>query len=161
MKNMKFASTDNRNSLLMLGAFLLLVIGVGGLIGMFTAPGEWYAELDKPPFNPPNWIFAPVWTLLYVAVAVAGWRIWRVAPKSGAMRIWGVQMLLNWLWSPVFFAAQLLWPAVVVLLLMWLSIAAFIRAAWPLDRTAGWLFVPYLAWVSFAAILNISVAVLN
>lgn len=146
---------------LILAVFLVVVIGAGGVIGVATAPGEWYAGLNKPPFNPPNWIFAPVWLALYVAIAVAGWRIWQRAPDSMAMTFWGGQLLLNWLWSPVFFSAHLLWPAFVVIIGVWLAIIGCIISARSIDRLSGWLLVPYLAWVSFATLLNLSIAVLN
>lgn len=77
--------------------FLLLVLGGGLLIGYATLPGAWYASLVKPPFNPPNWVFGPVWSLLYILIAIAGWRTWRLQPGSGAMRAWAAQLVLNFL----------------------------------------------------------------
>ena len=148
-------------SLVLLGVFLAVVIGVGAIIGVSTSPGEWYASLEKPPFNPPNWIFAPVWFVLYVCIAVGGWRTFRRQPGGTAMKLWFGQMALNWLWSPAFFALHWLWPAVVVILAMLALIVAFIARSWREDRVAGWLFVPYAAWVSFATVLNLSVAILN
>lgn len=148
-------------SLLLLAGFLIVVIGAGGLIGSMTAPGEWYAALDKPFFNPPNWIFAPVWTVLYIAIAIAGWRIWRIAPQSLVMKAWIAQLLLNWLWSPTFFTLQLLWPALIVILAVLTAIIIFMVMARHYDRLSAWLFAPYLAWVSFATLLNASVAYLN
>jgi len=144
-----------------LAGFLVLVIGAGSLIGIATAPAEWYAGLAKPPFNPPNWIFAPVWTFLYICIAIAGWRIWNRSPDSRAMKIWIGQLVLNWLWSPVFFTLHLLWPAAVVILTIAALIVWFIVEAGKKDRIAAVLFVPYLAWVSFASLLNISIAILN
>lgn len=144
-----------------LAAFLILVIGAGSVIGIATAPGEWYAGIDKPPFNPPNWIFAPVWTFLYICIAIAGWRTWMRAPESRAMKLWVGQLVLNWLWSPVFFSLHLLWPAALVILSIATLIVWFISEAGKNDRISAILFVPYLAWVSFASLLNISIAVLN
>ena len=144
-----------------LAVFLVVVIGIGALIGTQSVPGAWYESLNKPPFNPPNWIFGPVWFTLYVLIAVAGWRIWMIDPKSTAMKFWGAQMLLNWAWSPVWFLAQMLWPAFAIIVLMWLSIVAFIYFARRHDGLAALLFVPYLAWVSFAGLLNFSIAILN
>jgi benzodiazapine receptor len=141
--------------------FLAAVIGVGAFIGVNTAPGAWYAGLEKPPFSPPNWIFAPVWFALYVMIAVAGWRTAIRQPDSLGMKLWFAQMILNWTWSPVFFSAQQLWPAAVIIVAMLVSIAAFVVERWNRDRTAAVLFLPYAAWVSFATILNVSVAVLN
>lgn len=147
-------------SLALLG-FLILVIGVGATIGILSAPGGWYAGLNKPPFNPPNWIFAPVWFALYVMIAVAGWRVWTKAPRSLAMALWGGQLVLNWAWTPVFFTLEAIWPAAIVILAILLVIALFIQRAWAIDRLAAWLFVPYLAWVGFATLLNLSIAFLN
>jgi len=149
-------------ALLLLAAFLVVAIGVGSVIGVSSAPGEWYAALEKPPFNPPNWIFAPVWFTLYAMMAVAGWRTFLADPNRTRMRVWYGQMLLNWAWSPVFFALQMLWPAVVVIVALWLCIVGFIVLSWRHgDRVSAGLFVPYLAWVSFATLLNVSLAILN
>jgi benzodiazapine receptor len=141
--------------------FLVLVVGGGVLIGTATAPGEWYEALAKPAFNPPNWIFAPVWTILYVMIAVAGWRVWTRTHTAGAMAIWWLQLGLNFLWSPVFFTQQAIGPAFVIILALLLSIIAFISVTRRWDRVAALLFVPYAAWVAFAALLNGSILVLN
>jgi tryptophan-rich sensory protein len=145
----------------LLALFIVLVLGVGTFIGINTAPGEWYASLNKPPFNPPNWIFAPVWFILYVLIAIAGWRVALRRPDSSAMTLWFAQMILNWLWSPTFFLLRQPWPAAVVVLAMLSAILAFIWRAWRVDRPAALMFVPYAAWVSFATALNVSVAILN
>ncbi|WP_246675173.1 TspO/MBR family protein [Mesorhizobium sp. B2-3-4] len=141
--------------------FLVLVLGGGLLIGYATLPGAWYASLAKPPFNPPNWVFAPAWTLLYVLIAVAGWRTWQREPAGVAMKIWGAQLVLNFLWSPTFFGAKMMAPALVVILLLLAAIALFIASAWNRDRLAALLFVPYAAWVAFATVLNASLLLLN
>jgi benzodiazapine receptor len=146
---------------LILVIFLVVVIGVGALIGTQSVPGAWYEGLAKPPFNPPNWIFGPVWFALYVMIAVAGWRIWMIDPKSSAMKLWFAQMALNWLWSPVWFIGQQLWPAFAIIVAILALIVAFILAARKQDMIASWLFVPYLAWVGFATLLNLSIAILN
>ncbi|HEY6633705.1 MAG TPA: TspO/MBR family protein [Rhizobiaceae bacterium] len=141
--------------------FILLVVGGGLLIGFLTAPGPWYEALTKPSFNPPNWLFGPVWTVLYVLIAVAGWRIWRIGPSRPAMKLWWVQLALNFMWSPVFFGLQQIGLALVVIVALLICILAFIAAAWNLDRLSVWLFVPYAAWVSFASLLNGSIWFLN
>lgn len=146
---------------LTLAIFVVVVIGVGGLIGSQSTPGEWYESLAKPPFNPPNWIFGPVWLTLYVMIAVAGWRIWMLAPSSTAMKIWFAQMLANWVWSPVWFIGQMLWPAFAIITVILALIIAFILVARQRDKIAAWLFVPYMAWVAFASLLNLSIAILN
>lgn len=141
--------------------FLVLVIVVGGTIGVLNAPGEWYQSLQKPPFNPPNWVFGPVWTLLYVLIAIAGWRTWVRAPRGTAMRFWVAQMALNWIWTPVWFSLKLLWPAFAVIALMLAAIIGFIVTSWREDRASALMFLPYAAWVSFASLLNLSIAILN
>ncbi|ESY17672.1 CrtK/TspO family sensor protein [Mesorhizobium sp. LNJC394B00] len=141
--------------------FLLLVLGGGLLIGYATLPGEWYASLAKPPFNPPNWVFAPAWTLLYVLIAVAGWRTWERERAAAAMKIWALQLVLNFAWSPTFFGAKQMGPALVVILALLASIALFIATVWNRDRVSGWLFAPYAAWVAFATLLNASLLLLN
>lgn len=146
---------------LRLGLFLVVVVGGGSLIGTFTRPGEWYAALEKPFFNPPNWLFGVVWPVLYVMIAVAGWRVWERAPRGAAMKLWVVQLLLNFAWSPVFFSAHAVAAALVVVMAMLAAIVAFMAAATRVDRVATLLFVPYLAWVSFATLLNASILWLN
>jgi tryptophan-rich sensory protein len=141
--------------------FITLVTGGGLLIGFLTVPGEWYAGLAKPAFSPPSWLFAPVWTVLYVLIAAAGWRTWQGARRGWPMKLWWAQLLLNFLWSPVFFAAQEIGLALAVILLLIATILAFIVAAWPQDRAAAWLFMPYAAWVAFASVLNASIFALN
>ena len=145
----------------LLAVFLVVVIGVGALIGISTAPGEWYAALDKPPFNPPNWVFGPVWFTLYVLIAIAGWRTFLRAPGGVARKLWYAQMVLNGLWSPTWFALHWLWPAFVVIAAILALILAFIARSWPEDRVSASLFLPYAAWVAFASLLNLSIAILN
>lgn len=148
-------------SWIVLIGFLLVVLGVGSLIGIVTAPGEWYASLEKPPFNPPSWLFAPVWTTLYILIAIAGWRTFERDARSPEMALWIGQMLLNWLWSPLFFVLHWLWPAVAVIVVLLALILTFIARTWRHDRVSAWLFVPYAAWVCFATLLNVSLALLN
>ena len=154
-------TTEYRNAraIGLLVFFLVLVLGVGSTIGVLTAPSDWFASLAKPPFNPPNWVFAPVWFTLYVLIALAGWRTFLQAPTSPQMWLWAGQMALNWLWSPTWFTLHLLWPAFVVLVLM--LVLGFIAVSWRRDRVASGLFIPYAAWVVFAGLLNFSIALLN
>ena len=144
-----------------LALFIVLVFGVGLLIGLLTVPGEWYAALAKPSFNPPGWIFGPVWTVLYALIAIAGWRTWQRKPSGSAMKLWGVQMVLNFLWSPVFFAAHQITTAFIIIIAMLVAILMFIVSSWQTDRVAALLFMPYAAWVAFATLLNGSIAWLN
>lgn len=135
---------------------LLLVFAIASL-GAIAPPGEWYAGLRKPWFNPPSWVFGPAWTVLYVMIAVATWLLWRApasTQRTRALQLNGVQLLLNAAWTPLFFALKLPGVAFVEIVLMWGFILATIVAAWPVRRLAAWLLVPYLAWVTFAATLN-------
>ena len=142
-------------------AFLILVLGGGLLIGANNVPGDWYQSLAKPAFNPPNWIFAPVWSLLYVLIAAVGARTWLSRRRSMAMRLWYAQLVLNFAWSPIFFGLQDPAAALIVILGLLVAVAGFIAAAWREDRTAALLFLPYLAWVAFATALNGAIVALN
>jgi len=128
---------------------------------LLTASCEWYAGLAKPPFNPPNWVFAPVWTVLYVLIAVAGWRTFERDRSGWAMKLWWAQLVLNFLWSPVFFAVHRIGLALLVILLLLAAILAFLVMSWRQNRVAAWLFAPYAAWVAFAAVLNGSIWLLS
>jgi benzodiazapine receptor len=152
MKHMKYLS---------LIAFVALVLGGGTLIGTGNLPGPWYEGLAKPFFNPPNWLFGPAWTVLYILIGIAGWLVWQRDRSSAPMKIWWLQLALNFAWSPVFFNAQQIGAALVVVAAMLVSILAFIVAAWRNDRLAAWLFVPYALWVAFATLLNASIWWLN
>ena len=142
-------------------AFLILVLGGGLLIGATNVPGDWYQSLAKPAFNPPNWIFAPVWSLLYVLIAVVGARIWLSQRRSMAMRLWYAQLVLNFAWSPIFFGLQDPAAALIVILGLLVAVVGFIAAAWREDRIVALLFLPYLAWVAFATALNGAIVALN
>jgi tryptophan-rich sensory protein len=144
-----------------LSLFLIGVVGTGWLIGATNLPGAWYAALQKPPFNPPNWIFGPAWTVLYILIAVAGWRTWRQELNGFALQLWFAQMVLNFLWSPVVFRFHQLALGLAIILTMLVVIVTFIVVQWRDNRTAALLFVPYAFWVSFAALLNYSLYHLN
>lgn len=148
------------SSRLSLVLFLVLVVGGGLAIGYGTAPGEWYASLAKPAFNPPAWVFAPVWTALYVLIAVAGWRVHKANARS-ATALWWAQLALNFAWSPVFFALHAIGAALIVIVALLAAVAVFVGLAWRPDRTAAWLFLPYAGWVAFATLLNASILWLN
>jgi tryptophan-rich sensory protein len=149
------------NRWLPLIGFFVLTLGGGFVLGFLTAPGEWYAGLAKPPFNPPSWLFAPVWTVLYVMIAVAGWRAFERQRGGWPIWFWGVQLALNFLWTAIFFGAHQIGLAFAIILLLLATILGFIAVTWRLDRVAALLFVPYAAWVTFASILNGSILVLN
>ena len=135
----------------------LLLCFAAAAFGAFFSPGEWYAALDKPSWNPPSWVFGPVWTLLYLMMAVAAWLVWKrggFAAHRGPLTLFLGQLALNAAWSPLFFGLQRPGPAFIVIILLWLAILATLLAFRPIHRPAAWLLVPYLAWVTFAAVLN-------
>jgi translocator protein len=151
-------------SLLVLFAFLGFTLIVAFVAGQVTAPNipGWYSGLAKPSFNPPDGIFAPVWTILYVLMAVAAWRVWRVKGFGPpALRFWLVQLILNFAWSFVFFGAHAPGAAFFELIGLWAAIFATLISFGRIDKPAGWLLIPYLAWVSFAGILNFWIWQLN
>jgi tryptophan-rich sensory protein len=146
---------------LWLALFVVITLGGGLVIGNWARPGDWYARLKKPSFNPPNWVFAPVWSLLYFLIAIAGWRVFSRAPGGAAMGLWWVALALNFLWSPVFFRLHRPAAALVVVLALLAANVAFLVTAWPVDGVAALLFAPYIAWVAFASVLNAAVVRLN
>ena len=146
---------------LSLVAFLVLVSGGGLAIGYVTAPGAWYAQLAKPAFNPPSLVFGLVWPVLYILIAVAGWRIWRRDRGGRAMTLWWAQLGLNFAWPPVFFSAHGIGLALVIVVVLFAVVLAFMAAAWRRDRVAAFLFAPYAVWVAFAAVLNAMIWSLN
>jgi tryptophan-rich sensory protein len=150
-------------NLLGLGGWLLACFAVAGVGGLFM-PGEWYARLAKPSWNPPSWVFAPVWTLLYTVMAVAAWLVWKrggFAQQWPALGFFLVQLLFNGLWSPLFFGLRQPGLALVDLCLMWAALLGTIRMFWSVQPLAGGLLLPYLAWISFAGALNFAVWRLN
>lgn len=146
---------------LRLALFIILVVGTGFTIGLLNPPGSWYAALAKPWFNPPNCIFAPVWSIIYLMVAIVGWRTFERGGDSTAMVLWGAQMALNFLWSPIFFTAH--WPSVAlaIIVMLFVAILGFIARQWSDDTIAAALFIPYAVWVGFASILNVAIVRLN
>ena len=140
--------------------FLVATAAVAAVAAQF-APGVWYAALAKPSWTPPNGVFAPVWTILYAAIAVAGWLVWRARDNAAALAIWVTGLILNGLWSWLFFGLHAIGWALLDIGLLWVSIIGFILAAWSRSRPAALLFLPYLAWVSYAALLNGAIWRLN
>jgi translocator protein len=145
---------------------LLVCLGVGALGSLATlrSIGDWYSALRKPPWNPPSWIFGPVWTALYASMAVAAWLVWLRAGLSaawGALGLFVLQLVLNLGWSWLFFGLRNPGAAVLEIALLWVSILLTLLAFRRISPAAGWLMVPYLGWVSFAAALNFTIWRLN
>jgi benzodiazapine receptor len=159
-------SSDKRLDLAVLAGLLALSLAVAGVSAAATIQNveTWYAALAKPPFNPPNWLFGPVWSLLYIAMAIAAWRVWRTrgeAPAGMPLSLYAVQMTLNFAWSLLFFGAHRIGVAMIDILSLIVLLAATTAVFWKRDAAAGLLMAPYLAWVSFAAILNVAIWRLN
>ena len=136
----------------------LLVLVANGAVTAGSVQG-WYRELRRPPGTPPNWVFGPVWTVLYVLIGVSAWLVWRrvdvaMHRKRAALRMWGWQLLANALWPAAFFGLHSLGLGMAVIAAMVVMIGLTMRAFWPLQRGAALLLTPYLAWVCYAAYLN-------
>jgi tryptophan-rich sensory protein len=142
-------------------AFILAMFVIGFSAAAVSVPGEWYAGLSKPFFNPPNWIFGPVWTVLYVLIGIAGGLAWLSPARFRLTGLWIAQALLNGAWSITFFRLQSPAFGFVVVLAMLAAILAFIVVAWRPARAAALLFIPYALWVSFATILNAAILAMN
>lgn len=148
---------------LVLAGFIALCLVVGSVAGMVTTPAvaEWYPSLAKPSWQPPTWLFAPVWTILYFMMAVAAWLVWKAGNAGGALLLWAAQLALNFAWSLLFFGARSPGLALIEVAIFWLAIAATIFAFSFKSKIAMALMVPYLCWVSFAAVLNAAIFMLN
>ena len=149
-----------------LGGFLALCLAVSAIGGVVTrtAVNDWYQELAKPSFTPPDWVFTPIWITLYLLMGVSVWLVWWRAENRNRrvpMTAFGVQLALNLAWSFIFFGARSIGWAAIELGFLWVAIAVNISVFWGIDRLASGLLVPYFLWASFAAVLNISIYALN
>ena len=145
---------------------LVIPLAVGGLSALVTGGSmDIYGEVTQPPLSPPGWVFPVVWSILYVLMGVSLYLVWASdAPKeqkAAAFVVFGINLLLNFLWSPIFFAARGFLAAFVVLVLLWLSVIGVIIAFSRIKKAAGLLQLPYLLWVTFAGYLNLGVYLLN
>lgn len=132
------------------------------LLGISAKPGLWYDSLQKPAWNPPPWIFAPAWTLLYLLMAVAAWLVWkRVGLMHRAIAFYFIQLALNAAWTPIFFGAHQLGWALAEIILLWFAILLTMRSFHQISKPSGWMFLPYVAWVTFAAFLNFTLWRMN
>lgn len=149
--------------LLSLAVFVIAVAAVAFVGAQFT-PGPWYEALRKPSFNPPDWVFAPVWAVLYVMVALAGWRLWCGLRAQGTwlLSLYALQLGLNAAWSWLFFGLQRPAWALVDIVALWLVIVILVAGSFARrQRLAAWLLLPYTVWVGFAAVLNVAIWRLN
>lgn len=149
---------------------LVSIIGcelVGILGAVFTASSipDWYAYLNKPFFSPPNWVFGPVWTILYALMGISVWLVWQKGIKKKKVRIaiqfFAVQLTLNFVWTPIFFGLRSPLLALPVIAAMWVFIVLTIKQFYPLSKIAAWFLIPYLLWVSFASVLNLAIVIVN
>jgi len=151
------------SSIIVLSGFIGICF-LAAATGAIFRPGDWCERLSKPAWRPPNWVFPPAWTLLYLTIAVSGWLVWRTSGFAGAaspLAIYLVQLILNASWSPIFFGMRRPDLAFIEVVMLWLSIIATIAAFHRVNAVAAWLLLPYLAWVTFAAALNLTIWRLN
>ena len=146
---------------------IIIPVAVGAISGFFTATGveSWYQTINKPSWNPPGWIFAPVWTTLYIMMGVALFLVWKSDSsdilKKTAITLFTIQLVLNFFWSFIFFDQHQIGWALVEIIAMWIFILLTIFAFGNISKLAAWLLVPYISWVSFATILNYTIWKLN
>jgi len=143
-----------------------ICLGAAGIGSVLTRPSiaTWYATLRKPPWTPPNWVFGPVWTVLYLSMAVAAWWVWHQVGFSHGkvpLTLFAVQLAFNVAWSGIFFGLRFPGGAFLEVVFLWLFILWTAIAFWPVSRTASWLMVPYLTWVTYAGALNAAIWRMN
>jgi len=155
-----------KKSILPLLVFILITLFAGFIGSFFTTPSiaSWYAFINKPSFSPPNWLFAPVWSLLYILMGIAAFLIWQKRDNlktKPALMFYGIQLILNTLWSIIFFGMHNPGLAFLEIIILWSFILITLIKFYKINKTSGILFIPYLIWVSFASILNFAVWMLN
>ncbi len=135
----------------------LLACGAAASTGIIFKPGQWYEALVKPSFTPPNWLFPVAWSIIYLLLAWAGYRLANTPGSQTVLALWAAQIALNTLWTPVFFGAHRLLAGMVIISVLWVVVAALVVMALQLDVTSGLLLLPYLVWLCVAAALNFSI----
>ncbi len=156
---MRDSNSKLHNALALVG--FIVITFCAPLLRVGSMPGAWYAALQKPSWNPPAWLFGPAWTLLYTLMAVAAWLVWKRVGFSRPIALYFAQLALNAAWTPIFFGAHQLGWALIEIVVMWIAILLTLLSFRRAGTTAGWLLVPYLAWVSFASFLNFTLWRLN
>ncbi len=146
--------------------WIVLVLGLGSSMALFFGPDAWFQNLTKPTWNPPSWLFAPVWSILYASLGVSAWMIRRdrnasPADRSYAMLLFWLQLALNLAWTPIFFGLHQPALAFMEICILWLAALSTALAFGKISSTAGYLLIPYLAWLSFALVLNGTIWLLN
>ena len=157
---------ENAYPKLTLLGWIVLILGLGSGIGIFFGPDTWFQTLVKPTWNPPGWLFGPVWTLLYISIGISVWLVRRElntskATLNYAMRLFWLQLLLNLVWTPVFFGLHSPFVAFIVICMLWITVLLTVTAFSRISLKAAYLLIPYLAWISFALILNGTIWLLN
>lgn len=162
------AEVPKTQSIAVLATLLVLCVGGGAAIGILTAGNidTWYAQLNRPGWTPPNWLFGPVWSILYALMAISMWLIWKKSAQEGlSVRfyglLFGIQLGLNFLWTPVFFSMHEMRMALVIIVVLWMVIAFTIFHFQRISPIAGRLLLPYLGWVTYATSLNAGFIWLN
>lgn len=143
--------------------FCILLGGGSGFVGG-SPLSDWYQNLNKPVFQPPSWVFGPAWTFLYTLMGISIALIWNMEPspaRKKAITLFFIQFIVNLIWTPIFFGVQNPTLALIVIIIMWIFILLTIKDFLKLKKTAGYLLIPYLVWVSFATVLNASIVYLN
>ncbi len=156
------ASSPSRQAIALLGWLALCFAAAS--TAAFVSTDAWYVTLNKPSWSPPGWVFGPIWSILYTLMAVAAWLVWRKGGWKVQGKILGVfllQWFLNAVWTPLFFGLHQPGLAFAEILLLWLAIAATLMLFWRVSKAAGVLLIPYLAWVTIAAVLNFTIWRLN
>jgi tryptophan-rich sensory protein len=142
----------------------IVICSLAGIFGAQFEPGTWYESLQKPSWTPPNWVFPVIWPILYIMMGISAWLMWKmkeVSIRSTEFTWFFVQLILNALWSWVFFGMHLISTGLAEVFLLWISLVFTILLFWNKNRTAGLLLIPYLLWISYASALNFAIWQLN
>jgi translocator protein len=156
----------NTSDIIKLMVSIGLPLAVGAIAGMYTSAAvpEWYANLNRPSFNPPGWVFGPVWTVLYILIGISLFLIWKEEPgqaRNWAIGVFFVQLALNFAWSFIFFYSKMIGPALLEIIVLWITIVIMLLLFYRIRPLAAYINIPYLLWVSFATALNASYYLLN
>lgn len=151
---------------LLLISTIVICLAIGFISGLFTSDAVqgWYQDIAKPVFNPPNWLFAPVWTALYVLMGISLYLLWtsnKSKTRNLAIKYFAIQLALNFFWSILFFGARLPGLALVEIIVLWIFILLTAIVSWKINKWASYLLWPYLVWVTFATVLNAAIVILN